>query len=132
MYADHREDIEEVFAGDIGAVLGLKDSFTGDTLCDSSKPVILESITFPEPVISVAIEPKTTADQDKMANALSASLKKIRHFGFTRTRIQVKRLLTGWVNSIWMFWLTACCVNSACRPMSVNRALLTVKPSAVK
>jgi elongation factor G len=70
MYADRREDINEVYAGDIGAVLGLKDSFTGDTLCDSAHPVVLESITFPDPVISIAIEPKSTADQDKMANAL--------------------------------------------------------------
>jgi len=70
MYADRREDITEVNAGDIGAVLGLKDSFTGDTLCDSDNPVVLENITFPEPVISIAIEPKSTADQDKMANAL--------------------------------------------------------------
>lgn len=69
MYADHREDITEVRAGDIGAVLGLKETFTGDTLCDN-KVVVLESITFPEPVISVAIEPKTTADQDKMGEAL--------------------------------------------------------------
>ncbi|KAF0108921.1 MAG: elongation factor G [Chloroflexi bacterium] len=70
MYADRREDITEVNAGDIGAVLGLKDSFTGDTLCDAATPVALERITFPEPVISIAIEPKSTADQDKMANAL--------------------------------------------------------------
>jgi elongation factor G len=70
MYADRREDISEVFAGDIGAVLGLKGSFTGDTLCDASSPILLENITFPEPVISVSIEPKTTADQDKMAEAL--------------------------------------------------------------
>jgi elongation factor G len=70
MYADRRDDITEVYAGDIGAVLGLKDSFTGDTLCDQKRPVILESITFPEPVISVAVEPKTTADQEKMAEAL--------------------------------------------------------------
>lgn len=70
MYADRREDITEVTAGDIGAVLGLKDTFTGDTLCDSSRPVMLESITFPDPVISIAIEPKSTADQDKMAIAL--------------------------------------------------------------
>jgi len=70
MYADRREDITEVTAGDIGAVLGLKDTFTGDTLCDSSRPVVLESITFPDPVISIAIEPKSTADQDKMAIAL--------------------------------------------------------------
>ncbi len=70
MYADRREDINEVYAGDIGAILGLKDSFTGDTLCDSAHPVVLERITFPDPVISIAIEPKSTADQDKMANAL--------------------------------------------------------------
>ena len=70
MYADRREDIEEVFAGDIGAVLGLKDSFTGDTLCDPQHPVVLESISFPEPVINIAIEPKTTLDQDKMGEAL--------------------------------------------------------------
>ncbi|UCH61374.1 MAG: elongation factor G [Anaerolineales bacterium] len=70
MYADRREDISEVRAGDIGAVLGLKHSFTGDTLCDAASTILLENISFPEPVISVAIEPKTTADQDKMSEAL--------------------------------------------------------------
>jgi elongation factor G len=70
MYADRREDLTEVLAGDIGAVLGMKDSFTGDTLSDLSNPILLETISFPEPVISVAIEPKTTADQTKMAEAL--------------------------------------------------------------
>jgi elongation factor G len=70
MYADRREDVEEVLAGDIGATLGLKESFTGDTLCEATQPILLEAITFPEPVISVAIEPKTTADQDKMSEAL--------------------------------------------------------------
>ena len=70
MYADRREDVTEVKAGDIAAILGLKESFTGDTLCDPQFPVALESITFPEPVISVAIEPKTTVDQDKMGEAL--------------------------------------------------------------
>ena len=70
MYADRREDIEDASAGDIAAVLGLKHSFTGDTLCDASNQVVLENITFPEPVISVAIEPKTLADQDKMSLAL--------------------------------------------------------------
>jgi elongation factor G len=70
MYADRREDIKEVLAGDIGAVLGLKGSFTGDTLCDSTNQILLEDITFPDPVISVAIEPKTLADQNKMSEAL--------------------------------------------------------------
>ncbi len=70
MYADHRADIEEISAGDIGAVLGLKNTFTGDTLCSEGKPIILETITFPDPVLSIAVEPKTTSDQDKMAIAL--------------------------------------------------------------
>ncbi|MEE4194716.1 MAG: elongation factor G [Anaerolineae bacterium] len=70
MYADRREDVDEIGAGDIGAILGLKESYTGDTLSDMSEQVVLESITFPDPVISVAIEPKTVADQDKMGIAL--------------------------------------------------------------
>ncbi|NMB63207.1 MAG: elongation factor G [Chloroflexi bacterium] len=70
VYADHREDVEEMHAGDIGAVLGFKSIVTGDTICEAHHPVVLERITFPEPVISVAIEPKTTADNDKMAKAL--------------------------------------------------------------
>ncbi len=70
MYADHRDDIDELGAGDIGAILGLRQSTTGDTLCDPSEPVVLENIVFPDPVISVAIEPKTKADQDKMTEAL--------------------------------------------------------------
>ena len=70
MYADRREDVDEVLAGDIGATLGLKNSFTGETLCVASNPILLEAISFPEPVISVAIEPRTMADQDKMSEAL--------------------------------------------------------------
>ena len=70
MYADRREDIEEVYAGDIAAILGTKNTTTGDTICDIDKPILLETISFPEPVIQVAIEPKTKADQDKMSEAL--------------------------------------------------------------
>ena len=70
MYADHREDIDEVSAGDIAAVLGMKSTFTGDTLTDPANPIVLESIVFPEPVIFAAIEPKTSADQDRMGDAL--------------------------------------------------------------
>jgi elongation factor G len=72
MHADHREDLTEVHAGDIAAILGLKTTFTGDTLSDPGSPVILESIEFPQPVISMAIEPKTNLDQDKMGIALRA------------------------------------------------------------
>ncbi len=71
MHANHREDIDEISAGDIAAIIGLKNSFTGDTLCDADHPIILESIKFPEPVIQVAIEPKTKMDQDKMGLALA-------------------------------------------------------------
>ena len=70
MHANHREDLEEAHAGDIVAVVGLKNTTTGDTLCDESKPVVLESMQFPEPVIRVAIEPKTKAGEEKMSIAL--------------------------------------------------------------
>ncbi len=70
LHANHREEIEEVSAGDIAAAVGLRETFTGDTLTDLEHPVILESMVFPEPVIEVAIEPKTKADQDKLAIAL--------------------------------------------------------------
>ena len=68
MHANHREEINTVYSGDIAAAVGLKDTTTGDTLCDEKHPVILESMEFPEPVISIAIEPKTKADQDKMGS----------------------------------------------------------------
>ena len=67
MFADRREDVTEVHAGDIAATLGLKNTFTGETLADAQHPIILETIKFPAPVIFVAIEPKTKADQDNMA-----------------------------------------------------------------
>ena len=70
MHANDRQEIEGVFAGDISAVVGFKNTFTGETVCDPKRPVILESISFPRPVISVAIEPRTQADQSRMADAL--------------------------------------------------------------
>jgi elongation factor G len=70
VYADHREDVEEIGAGDIGATLGMKNASTGDTICSSHNQILLERISFPNPVISVAIEPKTSADQDKLGKAL--------------------------------------------------------------
>jgi elongation factor G len=71
MHADHREEVKEVYAGDIAAAIGLKQTTTGDTLAQEDKPIILEAIIFPEPVISVAIEPKTKADQEKLGISLS-------------------------------------------------------------
>jgi len=71
MHANYREDIQEVFCGDIAAAVSFKFTKTGDTLCDKSDPIVLEKITFPEPVIQIAIEPKTKADEDKLAESLS-------------------------------------------------------------
>ena len=70
MHANHREEIEEIYAGDIAAAVGFKETTTGDTLCVENKPILLESMEFPDPVIRVAIEPKTKAGRDKMAEAL--------------------------------------------------------------
>ncbi|MGP0030776.1 MAG: elongation factor G [Acidimicrobiales bacterium] len=70
MHANHREDKDAIFAGDIMAVVGLKNTTTGDTLCDAARPIVLEALEFPEPVIHVAVEPKTKADQDKLSRAL--------------------------------------------------------------
>lgn len=70
MHSNHREEVEEMYSGGIGALVGLKNTTTGDTLCDENAPVLLENIDFPEPVITIAIEPKTKADQEKMGNAL--------------------------------------------------------------
>jgi elongation factor G len=71
MHANHRQEVEELLAGDLGAIVGLKETTTGDTLCDEENPIILEKMEFPEPVINVAIEPKTKAGQEKMGIALS-------------------------------------------------------------
>ena len=71
MHANHREDVDKIYAGDIAAIIGIKNTTTGDTLCDENHPVVLESMTFPEPVIRVAIEPKTKAGQEKMGIALA-------------------------------------------------------------
>jgi elongation factor G len=70
MHANDREEVEEIYSGEIAAIVGLKGTTTGDTLCDPEKPIILEKITFPEPVIGIRIEPKTKADQEKMGTAL--------------------------------------------------------------
>lgn len=95
MYADHREDVDTISAGDIGAILGLKFSFTGETLCEVGKSIVLESITFPEPVIHIAIEPKTTADQDKMSFALKRLAEEDPTFQVTSDETTGQTLIAG-------------------------------------
>ena len=70
MHSNNREEVERIGAGDLGAIIGLKDTTTGDTLADSDSPIILERMEFPEPVITVAIEPSSKADQDKLSNGM--------------------------------------------------------------
>ena len=96
MHANKREEIEEVRAGDIAAAIGLKDTRTGDTLCDDDHPIILEAMKFPEPVIDVAIEPKTKADQDKLAHRAARSWpRKIRRSACTRTPETSQTIISG-------------------------------------
>ncbi len=95
MYANHREEVDEVSAGDIVAVGGLKFTFTGDTLCDRSHPVVLESITFPEPVIYVAIEPRTAAEEQKMLDALRALTEEDPTFHFRVDENTGQTLISG-------------------------------------
>ena len=98
MHANSREEITEVHAGDIAAAVGLKDTTTGDTLCDEKALVILESMDFPEPVISLSVEPKSKADQDKMGAALVKFKKKIQHSALILTKKLVKLSSLVWVN----------------------------------
>ena len=101
MHANKREEIKEVYAGDIAAAVGLKYSTTGDTLCLEDSPVILESIEFPEPVISIAIEPKTKADQEKLGHQPCQSLRaKIPPSGSVPTKKPARLSFPEWVSCI--------------------------------
>ena len=95
MHANHREEIDELSAGDIGALVGMKFTTTGNTLCDPEHPVILEAITFPEPVIDIAIEPKTKADQEKMGVALKKLLEEDPTFRVHTDEETAQTILSG-------------------------------------
>lgn len=95
MHADDREDVTSLRAGDIGAIVGLKDSITGDTLCDESKPVILEKIEFAEPVVSEAIEPATKSDEEKMTDALTRLVKEDPTFRVSTNQETGQTIISG-------------------------------------
>jgi elongation factor G len=95
MHADDREDVEFLKAGDIGAIVGLKDSTTGDTLCDEAKPVILERITFAEPVVSEAIEPATKSDEEKLTDALTRLVKEDPTFRVSTNQETGQTIISG-------------------------------------
>ena len=106
MHANHREDKDAVFAGDIVAAVGLKNTTTGDTLCDPGHPIVLERMEFPEPVISVAIEPKTKVDQDKLGKALVPSRRRTRPSRSAPTRTPARRSSAAWASSTSRCWST--------------------------
>lgn len=101
MHANDRHEVDELHAGDIAACVGLKDVTTGDTLCDPDAVITLERMEFPEPVISLAIEPKTKADQRKWALRYSGWLPKIRRSACIPMKSPGRRLSPGWGSCIW-------------------------------
>ena len=107
MHANKREEIDEVRAGDIAAAIGLKDTRTGDTLCDDDKPIILEAMKFPDPVIDVAIEPKTKADQDKLAIALQKLSEEDPTFRVHTDPRPARRSSRAWASCTWRSSSTA-------------------------
>jgi elongation factor G len=123
MHANSREEIKEVLAGDIAAAIGLKDVTTGDTLCDGDNVVILERMEFPEPVISVAVEPKSKVDQQTWAWRWASWLKKTLHSESKPTKKPVKPSSLVWVNCTSISWSIVCAVSSALRQTLVSRKL---------
>ena len=107
MHANDRKDIERVYAGDIAAAVGLKNTTTGDTLCDEKHPIILESMEFPDPVIRVAIEPKTKAGQEKMGIALAKLAEEDPPSRLIPTRRLVRPSLPAWASFTWKSSWTA-------------------------
>jgi len=102
MHSNSREEIKEVLAGDIAAAIGLKDVTTGETLCDANKQITLEKMDFPEPVISVAVEPRTQADQEKMGIALGKLAQEDPSLESKQMKKPIKRLFPAWVNCTLM------------------------------
>ena len=108
MHANKREEIKDVFAGDIAAAVGLRNVTTGDTICDENKQILLEAMDFPEPVIAVAIEPKTKADQEKMGIALSKLAQEDPTFQHPhRSGHRRRRSFPEWANCTWKSSSTA-------------------------
>ena len=128
MHANRREDIKEVYSGDIAAAVGLKNATTGDTLCDEMHPVILEAIEFPEPVISIAIEPKTKADQEKLGLSLQKLATEDPSFR-VRTDVDTGRPLSrGMGNSTSRSSSIVCSGSSMSVPTWVDRRWPTKRP----
>ena len=120
MHANHRVNKDAVFTGDIVAVVGLKNTTTGDTLCDPGHHIVLEALEFPEPVIHVAVEPKTKADQDKLSEALYSLSEEDPTFRVRSDEETGRPSSRVWASSTWRSWSTACCVSSTWMPTSAS------------
>ena len=129
MHANHREDLEEVYSGDIGAAVGLKNTTTGDTLCDEKAPIILESMEFPEPVIRVAIEPKTKAGQEKMTMGLLKLAEEDPTFKTYTDEETGQTIIAGMGELHWRSSWTACSGSSRWRPTWARPRWPTRRPS---
>ncbi len=112
MHANKREELDKVYSGDIAAAIGFKFTTTGDTICDEQHPVILESMEFPEPVIELAIEPKTKASRVNLVSLLQNLQKRIRHSVHTLIRKLVRQSSPEWVSFTWRSSLTVFFVSS--------------------
>ena len=127
--ADKREDIETCYSGDIAAIVGIKNITTGDTLCDEDHPILLEPPTFPDPVISMAIEPKTKLDQEKMAVALQRLAEEDPTFRVSPTKTPAKRSSPAWASCIWKLFATVCSASSKSKPTRASRRSRIARPS---
>ena len=122
MHANNREDIKEAYAGDIVALAGLKEVRTGDTLCDPQKPVILEKMEFPDPVIEIAIEPKSKADQEKLGVALAKLAAEDPSFRVShRSGDRARPSSRGWANCISTSRSTSSSAPTRSKPISARR-----------
>ena len=130
MHANNRKDIDICYAGDIAAAVGLKNTTTGDTLCDEKHPIILESMNFPEPVIRVAIEPKTKAGSEKMGIALSKLAEEDRLSVPGPMKKPVRPSSPAWASSTWKSSWTVCSASLRSKLTLAHLRLPTVKPSA--
>ena len=121
MHANNREDIKEAFSGDIVALAGLKDTRTGDTLCDLQKQVVLERMEFPEPVIEIAIEPKSKADQEKLGVALAKLAAEDPSFRVSTDQESGRQFSRGWANFTSTSRSTSCAGPTRSMPISALR-----------
>jgi elongation factor G len=127
--ADKREDIDTCYSGDIAAIVGIKNITTGDTLCDEDHPILLEPPSFPDPVISMAIEPKTKQDQEKMATALQRLSEEDPTFKVFTHEDTGQTIIAEWASSTWRSSAIVCSASSRSTRTRASRRSLIARRS---